>query len=229
MKRKEAEMKKLKVYLFRHGKTVYNTKGIFTGWKDSKLTAEGRKHAKIIAEKLKNKKFQVAIQTHLSRSKDTLKPVLKYHPECKVILTDDRMIERNYGDLNGTSHEKFIQKVGKRKIDLLRKGDLLENLSPEDRERAERFFGKQEYDVIHRGWDSPPPHGESFKMVEARVRPFIKWLKKYMKDNNVSVAISAHGNSIRLFRKIVEKASIKETVKWFIPYDKVFVYDVDEL
>jgi bisphosphoglycerate-dependent phosphoglycerate mutase len=50
-----------------------------------------------------------------------------------------------------------------------------------------------------------------------------------MKDNNVSVAISAHGNSIRLFRKIVEKASIKETVKWFIPYDKVFVYDVDEL
>ena len=53
--------------------------------------------------------------------------------------------------------------------------------------------------------------------------------KNYMKKNNVSVAISAHGNSIRLFRKIVEKASVKDTVKWFIPYDKVFEYDINDL
>lgn len=223
------QKKNLKVYLFRHGQTYYNKKGIFTGWKDSKLSPEGKKHAKVIAKKLKNKKFQVAIQTRLSRSKNTLKPVLKYHPECKIIITDDRMIERSYGDLQGMSHEKFIKEVGKKKYDLLKKGDAIENLSPEDRERAERFFGKQEYDVVHRGWDTPPPHGESFKMVEQRVGPFIKWLKKYMKKNNVSVAISAHGNSIRLFRKIVENASIKDTVSWFIPYDKVFVYDIEEL
>jgi len=226
MKKKK---QKLKVYLFRHGKTVYNTKGIFTGWSESKLTTEGKKHAKIIAEKLKNKKFQVAIQTHLSRSKDTLKPVLKYHPECKVILTDDRMLERNYGDLNGTTHEDFIKRIGHLAFDLRREGDAIENLEPKLRKKVEKFLGEQEYHAIHRGWNSPPPHGESFKMVEKRVKPFIKWLKKYMKDNNVSVAISAHGNSIRLFRKIVEKASIKDTVKWFIPYDKVFVYDVDEL
>ncbi len=111
---------KLKVYLFRHGQTDYNKKGIFTGWKESHLTREGKKHAETIAKKLKNKKFQVAIQTHLSRSKDTLKPVLKYHPECKKIITDDRMIERNYGDLNGTSHEDFIKEIGKLSFDLRR-------------------------------------------------------------------------------------------------------------
>jgi len=220
---------KLKIYLFRHGQTEYNKKGIFTGWSESKLTAEGKKHAKIIAKKLKNKKFQVAIQTHLSRSKDTLKPVLKFHPECKKIITDDRMIERNYGDLNGTTHEDFIKRIGKRQYNLLREGDAIENLEPKKRKKVQRFLGEQEYKIIHRGWDTPPPGGESFKMVEKRVKPFIKWLKKYMKKNNVSVAISAHGNSIRLFRKIVEKASIPETVKWFIPYDKVFVYDIDEL
>ena len=220
---------KLKVYLFRHGQTEFNKKGIFTGWKESKLTAEGKKHAKIIAKKLKNKKFQVAIQTHLSRSKDTLKPVLKFHPECKKIITDDRMIERNYGDLNGTSHEDFIQKIGHLAFDLRREGDAIENLSPKLRKKVERFLGEQEYKIIHRGWNTPPPGGESFKMVEKRVNPFVKWLKKYMLKNKVNVAISAHGNSIRLFRKIVEKASIPETVKWFIPYDKVFEYDVSEL
>ena len=102
-----------KIYLFRHGKTEFNTKRIFTGWKDSKLTSEGRRNARKVAEKLKNKKFQVAFQTRLSRSKDTLKIVLKYHPECKNVIVDDRMVERSYGVLEGTSHKKFINDVGK--------------------------------------------------------------------------------------------------------------------
>ena len=33
--------RKLKIYLFRHGKTHYNAKGIFSGWKDTKLNKEG--------------------------------------------------------------------------------------------------------------------------------------------------------------------------------------------
>ena len=47
-----------------------------------------------------------------------------------------------------------------------------------------------------------------------------------MKKDKVSVAISAHGNSIRLFRKIMEKKSEKEAVTWEIPYDKVFTYSI---
>jgi bisphosphoglycerate-dependent phosphoglycerate mutase len=64
-------------------------------------------------------------------------------------------------------------------------------------------------------------------MVEKRVKKFIKYLRKFMKKEKINVAISAHGNSIRLFRKIMEKASKEETVKWFIPYDKVFEYTVN--
>lgn len=225
MKKKQ----KLKVYLFRHGQTFYNKNGYFTGWKDSELTPKGIKNAKTVAKKLKNKEFQVAIQTKLSRSKDTLKPVLKFHPECKKVLTDNRMIERSYGNLEGQKHEAFIKRVGDQAYDLRVEGDAIENLAPKQREKVEKFLGIQAYDAIHRGWTVPIPHGESFAMVEKRVKPFIKWLKKYMKKNKVSVAISAHGNSIRLFRKIVEKTSIPETVKWFIPYDKVFEYEVNDL
>ena len=102
---------------------------------DSKLTVEGRKHADIIAKKLKNKIFEVAIHTRLSRSKDTLKPVLKYHPECKLILEDDRMIERSYGELQGMTHEQFIDKIGKRSYDLRIHGDAIENLEPKLRDK----------------------------------------------------------------------------------------------
>jgi bisphosphoglycerate-dependent phosphoglycerate mutase family 1 len=218
---------KLNIYLFRHGKTVYNTKGIFTGWKTSKLTKEGIENAKTIANKLKNKKINVAFQTKLPRSKDTLKQVLKFHPECREIITANRMIERSYGDLEGQTHEEFIKKIGKREYDLRVEGDAIENLEPKLRKKVEKFLGEAEYNAIHRGWAVAAPNGESFKMVEERVKVFMKNLIKFMKKEKVNVAISAHGNSIRLFRKLWEKATIKETVKWFIPYDKVFHYTIN--
>ena len=68
------------------------------------MTANGIKDAKRIAKRLKNKKFQVAYQTRLSRSKDTLKPVLKYHQECKKIITD-AFVEKYYNDISGGRYQ----------------------------------------------------------------------------------------------------------------------------
>ncbi len=191
------EKKRLHIYLFRHGQTYYNRDHVFTGWKDSKLTPKGIADAKKIAQKLKHKKFQVAFQTRLSRSKDTLNPVLKYHPECKKIITDDRMIERSYGRLQGQHHAAVIAK-----------------------------YGKKQFDVWHRAYDVPPPGGESVKMVEKRVRSFIKDLLKMMKQKKVNVAISAHGNSMRPFRRYFEKLTIKQMMKLENPWDDYFEYEV---
>ncbi len=218
--------KKYKIYLFRHGRTNYNVKGMFTGWKESHLVWRGKRDAKKVAKKLKNKKFQVAIHTRLVRSKETLDFVLKFHPECKKILIDDRMIERSYGILEGTTHKSFIEKIGTQEYSLLVHGDAIESLSPKLRKKVEKLLGEKEYEAIHRGYNVKVPKGESFADVEKRVASFIKWLKTYVKKNKVNVAISAHGNSIRLFRKIMENASKDETVKWFIPYDKVFEYEI---
>ena len=189
--------KEFSVYVFRHGQTTYNRDQRFTGFDNPGLTSLGIKHAKTIAKKLKNKQFNISFYTRLKRSKQTLKEVLKYHPECKTLIKDDRMIERNYGRLNGLTHDTFIKK-----------------------------YGEQEYNLIHRGYNIPPPGGESFAMVENRVRKFIKDLKILIKKEKCSVAISAHGNSIRLFRKTMESASKKEACKWVIPYDKVFEYKI---
>ncbi len=216
-----------KIYLFRHGKTVFNTKGIFTGQSKSKLTWRGKLDAKKVARILKNKKFQIAFHTSLPRSKETLKYVLKYHPECKKIIVDDKIIERSYGDLEGTTHKQFIEKIGKHSYDLRVEGDSIENLAPKLRKKVEKFLGEKEYKAIHRGYNVAAPNGESFTDVEKRVADFIKYLKKFMKKNKCNVAISAHGNSIRLFRKIMEKSSRNESIQWFIPYDKVFTYTLE--
>ncbi len=215
-----------KIYLFRHGRTEYNVKGLFCGHKHTKLVLRGKKDAKKVAKKLKNEKFQIAFHTSLPRSKETLKYVLKFHPECKKVIVDDRMIERSYGDLEGTTHRQFIKEIGKKSYNLRVEGDAIENLSLKFRKKAEKFLGKEGYKSIHRGYNVAAPNGESFADVEKRVESFIKYLKRFMKKNKCNVVISAHGNSIRLFRKIMEKASKEKTVKWFIPYDKVFEYEV---
>ena len=193
-------VKNLHIYLFRHGETTYNRNKIFTGFHNPPLTKRGIKQANVIARKLKNKQFQLAFYTKLKRSKQTLKIVLKYHPECKKLQEDNRIIERNYGQLNGTTHKDYIKK-----------------------------HGLEAFNKIHRDFYARPSKGESFADVEKRVSEFIKYLIKLMKKDKINVAISAHGNSIRLFRKIMENASIKETCKWVIPYDKVFHYTKSRL
>ena len=187
----------LKIYLFRHGQTYFNEEKRFTGWKDSKLDKDGIKSSKIIAKKLKNKKIDAAFQSRLSRSKNTLKEVLKYHPECKKIIIDDRIIERSYGKLQGKYHKTIIKK-----------------------------YGRKQFDIWHRSYNISPPGGESIKMVEKRVLSFIRDLIKYMKKNKVNVAISAHGNSMRPFRRYFEKLSIKQMMKLEMPYDDVFEYTI---
>lgn len=219
-------MVKLHIYLFRHGQTTFNRDSRFTGWLDPSLTKLGIKQAKAVAKKLRKKKFQIAFHTSLKRSTQTLNKVIKYHPECTQFIGDDRMIERNYGLLNGTTHKAFIDKIGKKLYDLEVHGDIITALEPAGRKEVEKFLGEQEYNLIHRGFYTPPPKGESFAMVEKRVKSFLKDLIKMMKKKKVNVTISAHGNSIRLFRKLMEKASVEESTKWFIPYDKVFEYTI---
>jgi len=193
---KDFKPKKIcKIYLFRHGRTYFNEKKIFTGWQDSKLTKNGIKEANIIAKKLKNKEIDVGFVTRLSRSKDTIKPV--YHKECFLIIEDNRMIERSYGKLEGMSHKDFIEK-----------------------------YGKDLFDKYHRSYDTAPPKGESIKDVEKRVLSFIKDLLIFMRKNKVNVAISAHGNSMRPFRRYFEKLSTEKMMKLENPWDDYFEYTI---
>jgi len=189
---------KLYIYIFRHGETYYNRSRKFTGRLNSRLTPKGIKQSNVIAEKLREKTFQVAFKTSLSRSSDSLKIVLRYHPECEKVIVDDRMIERSYGDLEGKFHKTIIKE-----------------------------FGKRQFDIWHRSYDVPPPGGESIKMVEKRVLSFTKDLVALMKKERVNVVISAHGNSMRPFRRYFENLTIKQMMKLENPYDKYFDYTVE--
>lgn len=185
------------IYLFRHGQSEFNLSKTFTGWLDAKLTPLGIEQAKALGVMLKNKKIDLAITSRLSRAQDTLKEVLVFHPECWETLIDDRIIERSYGDLSGHTHTETIAK-----------------------------YGQEQFDKWHRGWTDKANNGESFADVEIRVQEFIDDLKTKYSGQELGIAISAHGNSIRLFRKIMENATVEDCVSWTIPYDQYFEYKI---
>ncbi|MCF7867026.1 2,3-bisphosphoglycerate-dependent phosphoglycerate mutase [Candidatus Woesearchaeota archaeon] len=218
---------KLKIYLFRHGQTYFNKNHVFTGHKNSKLTEQGYKDAKEIANALKNKKINIAFHSHLTRSKQTLKEILKYHPECKKIIEDDKIIERDYGELSGIPHKKLLQKKGEEIYKTLVKSKTIQKMTGFDKAHAIEMFGQDYRQIMRRSYKAPPPKGESIQDVEKRVNSFIKNLIKLMKKEKVNVAISAHGNSMRPFRKYFEKLSIKEMMKLENPWDKHFEYTIN--
>ena len=212
------------IYLFRHGLTKYNTHGWFTGHIDSKITTKGIQNAKEIGKKLKSKNIDVAYHSHLSRSINTLKEVLKFHPECREIIEDDRIIERCYGKLQKHSHKEFMSEI-ERDV-----SGLMEKKYGKMPRTAKKEFGEQVattiYNIYHRSYDIPPPGGESIKQVEKRVNAFIKDLIKKIKKEKINVAISAHGNSMRPFRKYFEKLTRDEMMKLENPWDDYFVYKI---
>jgi 2,3-bisphosphoglycerate-dependent phosphoglycerate mutase len=186
------------IYIFRHGETNYNKSKRFTGCINSRLTKSGIEQTKIIAEKLKEKKVHVAFKTSLSRSSQSLEIVLKYHPECRKIIIDDRIIERSYGDLEGKYHETII-----------------------------KTFGKKQFDIWHRSYNIPPPGGESIEMVEKRVLSFIEDLIMNMKKEKINVLISAHNNSMRPFRRYFENLTAKQMMEIENPNNEYFEYSIN--
>lgn len=89
------------IYLFRHGQTEYNKKGIFTGWSDADLTEDGIAECKTIADQLKGVVPTKAYASDLKRAQKTLYLVLDGR---KVqVVVDPRIKERDYGDLTGKS------------------------------------------------------------------------------------------------------------------------------
>ena len=191
-------MMKFHIYLFRHGETYYNRSRRFTGWVNSRLTPRGLQQSSVVAEKLRNKQFQVAFRTRLHRSAQSLRVVLRYHPECQRVLVDDRMIERSYGTLERKFHKTVIEQ-----------------------------YGREQFDVWHRSYATPPPGGESIAIVERRVLSFVRDLLLLMKRDRVNAAISAHGNSMRPFRRYFENLTIAEMMDLENPYDEYFDYVVE--
>ncbi len=92
----------VKITYFVHGTTTDNEKHLSSGWKDVELSDLGVSQSIALKDQTKDKKFDVVFCSDLKRAQDSAKITWDgvYH-----IISDARLRECNYGDLNGASSD----------------------------------------------------------------------------------------------------------------------------
>lgn len=88
-------------YIFRHGQTIWNAEGRPQGQSEYPvpLTITGQEQARVLAQKLADKKIKLIVSSDLLRAKQTAEIVAA---ELKVpVKFDPRLREVDYGTLNG--------------------------------------------------------------------------------------------------------------------------------
>ena len=166
-----------KLVLLRHGQSHWNLENRFTGWKDVPLTEKGINEANNSGLLLKknNIKINKIFSSVLERANKTAEIAIKasgienLHKNGLLIYErDQRLNERDYGDLVGLNKAETAEK-----------------------------FGKEQVHIWRRSYDKPPPNGESLKDVVDRVSPyFTNIIQPFILDKK-NVLIAAHGNSLR--------------------------------
>ncbi len=188
--------------LVRHGQSEWNSKNLFTGWKDPGLTELGVKEAKDAGILIANKGilFDLMYTSMLTRAQKTGDLILQEmrHPEI-TIIKNEALNERNYGSLAG-----------------LNKDD------------ARKKWGDDQVHIWRRSFDIPPPDGESLKDTAERVLPYFKSEIMPKVIEGSSILIAAHGNSLRSLIMELDSISSEEIVNLEIPTGAPIQYIFNE-
>lgn len=194
--------KQSKLILARHGESLYNADGIWTGHLDPELSEKGKRHARAIGKVLKDHDIHRAYTSDLSRSQATWEIAHdeatggKNHVPTK---SHANLRERNYGTLNGKNKWQVKEEVG-----------------------------DEEFTRIRRSWDYAVPEGESLKAVYERVVPFYLEEIKPLLDNGENVIAVTHGNTNRALIKYIENISDSDIVSLEMPHEMVIIYHFED-
>lgn len=97
--------------LIRHGITYWNMEKKIQGIRDIPLNATGIRQAELLAQRLKDEPWDVICSSDLSRAKESA-AIIASHMNKEIDVIDERIRERSFGELEGTTEEERIRDWG---------------------------------------------------------------------------------------------------------------------
>lgn len=189
-----------KLFLVRHGQSLWNLENRFTGWQDIDITETGIEEAKKAGIALKGQKINIAFTSALIRAQHTLTIILDEMGEKKIpIVIDKALNERSYGNLEGLNKAETALK-----------------------------YGDEQVHIWRRSYDVEPPGGESLKDTYNRVIPYYESKIAPLLKQGEEVLIVAHGNSLRALIMYLEHLSPEEILEREIATGIPLTYCFDE-
>ena len=95
------------IWLVRHGQTDYTLAGKLQGRLDTYLNEAGRKQDFKIAAQVRSTNFDIIFCSPLKRAKETCEIILNNNGHIGMLMVDDRIVERDYGEFVGTLRTRF--------------------------------------------------------------------------------------------------------------------------
>jgi len=187
--------------LVRHGESLWNEKGLWTGLTDISLDENGKNQARLSGKSIKklNIKIDIAYTSVLKRAKETFDEIKRVLEIDVPTFENKALNERDYGIYTGKNKWEIKKEVG-----------------------------DEQFQEIRRGWDVSIKNGESLKDVYNRTIPYFQTeiLPKLQSGQNVLIV--AHGNSLRALIKYLENISNKDVSKLEIEVGEVDLFEVDQ-
>jgi valyl-tRNA synthetase len=169
------------ILFLRHGQTDWNLKSIMQGLQETEINETGRKQAESKIEIVKDFNPDIIISSPLKRTVDTAKIISNGEFE---VITDKRIIERSYGDIEGL-HISEIQK------------------KYPDAESFTKEGGGVPYLI-------KAPGVETYKKVFERTEDFLKDIVKKYKGKRV--VIMSHTDPLDMMEAIIEGIKWKDAI-----------------
>jgi len=216
-----------KLVLLRHGQSIFNLQGRFTGWMDIDLSERGRLEAEEAGRLMKSSglTFDIAFTSVLKRAIRTLWIVLDEMDLMWIpALPCWRLNERFYGDLQGKSKQETEKMYGIAQVQRWRRS--FSERPPAVAADDERYPGLDgRYRDVQ---ESLLPRTESLQDTQERVLPFWQALIGPELEKGKNVLVVSHGNTIRALVKHLENISDQGIENVEIATASPLVYELDD-
>lgn len=213
-----------RLFLIRHGQSVWNLQNRFTGWVDISLSQQGVTEAQQAAAMLANEHFDVAFTSTLMRARDSLYEILRQNHHCAQYVCVHEQSSEWYEHFTPMDDDSSELKIySSEKLNERYYGDL-QGLN---KDWASQQYGAEQVHLWRRSYDVPPPNGESLQMTAARTLPYYKERIVPHLRKNESVLISAHGNSLRSIIMHIEEMTSQQIVDYELATGAPHMYTFD--
>jgi len=201
--------------ILRHGQSAWNLCNLFTGWVDVPLTAVGIEEALKAGRQIADIVIDVIFTSALMRAKQTAMIAMSQHNTDKVPVIQHRQGQQAQWS------KIYNDKTAANTIPVYADWHLNERfygkLQGLDKDETLHKYGAEQVHVWRRGFDVPPPEGESLEMTAERTLPYFEAHIIPQLNEGRNVLVAAHGNSLRSIAMSLEKLSSEQVLQLELP------------
>lgn len=213
--------------ILRHGESTWNKANLFTGWHDVPLSEKGRAEASAAGRTMAEAGlfFDTSHTSVLERAVMTHNLALEAMSQVWLPVNRTwRLNERHYGALQGLDKKETTERHGPEQTKLWRRSFDVPP-PPVDETSPEHPVNDRRYRLLDRHL---LPASECLKDVVARVLPYWNDVVVPQLREDLTVLVTAHGNSLRALVMHLENISEAEIAELNIPTGAPRQYTFDD-